>query len=234
MVSSFCSSFMNQVSIPLSDPTSTGGRLGFCHEIYRPRRSDRVPSSFGNVTLSSAIQLLLGDGQTFCRQIHCSNRSDRTPSRFGEVTLPSVIQLPLGDDWAFVVRSTTLVGAIRHLRTFVILRSDSIVSDLTFTKGRSSFYRQIYRPGRSNRTPSSFGEVALPSAFQLLLGGDRAFTVRSIALVGVIRHLHRLERSDRAPSLFGEVTSPSLIRLLLGDDRTFGIRSITLVGAIGH
>ncbi|KAA0032080.1 hypothetical protein E6C27_scaffold223G00500 [Cucumis melo var. makuwa] len=43
---------------------------------------------------------------------------------------------------------------------------------------------------------------------------DRAFAVRSIALVGTIKHLHS--------------ASPSAIQLLLDDDRAFTVRSIVL------
>ena len=44
----------------------------------------------------------------FCRQIHLPSRSDRA-------SLPSTIQLLLGDDQTFTVRSTSFVGAIKHL-----------------------------------------------------------------------------------------------------------------------
>ncbi|KAA0041002.1 hypothetical protein E5676_scaffold228G00490 [Cucumis melo var. makuwa] len=176
-----------------SDPTFTEGRSDFCHQIHRHSRSHRTPSSFGEVTPPSAIQLLLEDDQTFVIRsialIHNSSRSDRTPSSFGEVTPPSAIQLLLGDDRTFVVRSIALVGAIVSLSfgevtppstiqllpgddqafvvrstalersdTFIVWRGDSTVSDLTSTEGRSDFCRQIHRPSRSDRTPSSFGE----------------------------------------------------------------------------
>ncbi|TYK26756.1 hypothetical protein E5676_scaffold124G00430 [Cucumis melo var. makuwa] len=128
----------------------------------------------------------------FCRQIHRPGRSDRTPSSFGGVILPSAIQLLSVDDRAFAVRSPALVGAIGHLRH--LERGGTAVSDPTSIGGRSSFCRQIHRPGRSDRAPLSFGEVVLPSAIQLLSRDDRAFTVRSTALVGLIGHLRRLER----------------------------------------
>ncbi|KAA0047641.1 uncharacterized protein E5676_scaffold648G00820 [Cucumis melo var. makuwa] len=83
----------------------------------------------------------------------------------------------------------------------------------------------LRRLERSNRTASSFGEVALPSAIQLLLGDDRAFSIRSIALVGAIGHLLRLERSDRASSSFRVVTVPLAIQLLLG---TIGLLPLDL------
>ncbi|KAA0046588.1 hypothetical protein E6C27_scaffold114G001270 [Cucumis melo var. makuwa] len=107
-----------------------------------------------------------------------------------------------------------------------MLKSNSAVSDPTSIRGRSSFCRQIHRPGRSDQTPSSFGkihcpgrsdrapssfgEVVLSSAIQLLSGDDQAFVVRSTP-----------GRSDRAPSSFGEVILPSTIQLLSGDDWAF-------------
>ncbi|KAA0066533.1 hypothetical protein E6C27_scaffold25G00910 [Cucumis melo var. makuwa] len=232
--------------------------------IHRPGRSDQAPSSFGGVLLPSAIQLLWGTigllsldpPPCFCRRIHRPGRSDQASSSFGEVVLPSVIQLLSRDDRAFAVRSTALVGAIRHLRP---LEGDIAVSDPTSIGGRSSFCRQIHRPSRSDRAPSSFEEVILPSAIQLLSGDDRAFAVRSTALVGAIGHLRRLERwycrqrsnfyrgrsgfccqiqrpgrSDRTPSSFGEVVLPSAIQLLSRDDQDFAVRSTAVVGAIGH
>ncbi|KAA0063926.1 hypothetical protein E6C27_scaffold616G00620 [Cucumis melo var. makuwa] len=153
---------------PLCDPTSIGGRLGFCRQIHRPSRSDRGPSSFGEVVLLSTIKLLLGD------------------------------------DRAFTVRSTTLVGAIRYLprleRWYCNQRSNFHRGTIELLPsdprhwGRSSFYRQIHHPGRCDRVPSSFGEVVLPLAIQLLSRDDRAFAVRSTILVGAIEHLRHLER----------------------------------------
>ncbi|TYK00488.1 hypothetical protein E5676_scaffold169G00970 [Cucumis melo var. makuwa] len=194
----------------VSNPTSIEGRLGFCCQIHRPGRSDRAPSSFGEVVLPSAIQLLSGDDRAFIvrstvlvgaighlhQKIQPPSRSDQAPSFFGEVVLPSAIQLLSGDDWTFAVRSTVLVGAIRHLR----------------------------RLERSDRTPSSFREVVLPSAIQLLSRDDRAF----------FHQIHCPGRSDRAPSLFGEVILPSAIQLLSEDDRAFAVRSTVLIGAIRH
>ncbi|KAA0065861.1 hypothetical protein E6C27_scaffold538G00080 [Cucumis melo var. makuwa] len=78
--------------------------------------------------------------------------------------------------------------------TFVLWRGDIAISDPTSIGGRSGFCHQIHRPSRSDRAPSSFGEVILSSAIQLLSGDDRAFFVRSTALVGAIGHLRRLER----------------------------------------
>ncbi|KAA0051506.1 hypothetical protein E6C27_scaffold174G00280 [Cucumis melo var. makuwa] len=273
--------------------------------IHLPGRSDRAPSSFGEVILPSAIQLLLRDDRAFAvrstvlersdtflvwrggtainnptsiegrssffRQIYHPDRSNRTPSSFEEVILPSAIQLLSGDDQTFVVRSI----ALERSSTFVVWRGDTAISDPTSIEGRSSFCRQIHHPGKSDRvpssfrevvlslaiqllstddrafavrctalihhpgrsdwTPSSFGEVVLPSAIQLLSGDDRAFAVRSTTLVGAIRHLRRLERwSDRTPSSFGEVILPSAIQLLSRDDRAFAVRSTALVGPIGH
>ncbi|KAA0032226.1 hypothetical protein E6C27_scaffold219G00400 [Cucumis melo var. makuwa] len=127
--------------------------------------SDRAPSSFGEVTPSSTIQLLPQDS-IFCRQIHCHGRSDRAHSSFGE----------------------------ERLGTLVVWRGDSAVSDPTSTGRRSGFCRQIHRPGRNDRTPSSFGDVTPPLGIQLLLWNDQAFTVRFTVLVGAIRHLRRLKR----------------------------------------
>ncbi|KAA0058866.1 hypothetical protein E5676_scaffold1607G00750 [Cucumis melo var. makuwa] len=139
---------------------------------------------------------------------------------------------------------------------FVVWRGDSAVSNLTSTAGRSSFCCQIHRLGKSDWTPLSFGEVTPPSAIQLLLGGDRAFIVRSTVLVGAIEHLTRLERgdsavsdptstggrlgfcrqiyrlgrSDREPSSFREVTPPLAIQLLLEENQAFAVKSIALRG----
>ncbi|KAA0060301.1 hypothetical protein E6C27_scaffold22G00800 [Cucumis melo var. makuwa] len=111
------------------------------------------------------IQLLLEDDWAFAVRstilMHRPGRSDRTPSSLGEVVLSSAIQLLSGDDWAFAVRSTALVGAIGHL---LVWRGDTTVSDPTSIGGRSGFCRQIHRHDRSDRAPSSFGEVVLPSA----------------------------------------------------------------------
>ncbi|KAA0063890.1 hypothetical protein E6C27_scaffold616G00140 [Cucumis melo var. makuwa] len=148
------------------------------------------------------------------------SENDRVPSSFGEVILPSAIQLLSGDNGAFAVRSTALIGATGHLRRL--------------ERKRSGFCRQIHRPGRNDRVPSSFGEVILPSAIQLLSGDNGAFAVRSTALIGATGHLRRLERSDWAPSSFGEVILPSAIQLLSGNDRAFAVRSTVLVEAIGH
>ncbi|KAA0042150.1 hypothetical protein E5676_scaffold124G00090 [Cucumis melo var. makuwa] len=143
----------------VDDPTFTRGRSGLCCQIHRPGRSDRAPSLFREVTLLSAIQLLLGGRSGFCCQIHRPSRSDRTPSSFGEiqcpgrsdranlsfgeVALPSAIQLLLGDDRAFAVKSTILVGAIGHLH-----RLKRIIEHLSSDP--------CY--GRSNQVLSSFGE----------------------------------------------------------------------------
>ncbi|KAA0066937.1 hypothetical protein E6C27_scaffold550G00680 [Cucumis melo var. makuwa] len=90
-------------------------------------------------------------------------------------------------------------------------------------------------PGRSDRAPSSFGEVILPSMIQLLSGDDRAFA-RSNFYRGTIRFLSSNPppgRSDRASSSFGEVILPSAIQLLSG--RSGFCRQIhPLVEAIGH
>ncbi|KAA0062706.1 hypothetical protein E6C27_scaffold382G00260 [Cucumis melo var. makuwa] len=208
----------------INDPTSIGGRSSFCRQIHRLDRSDRVLSSFGEER-SGTIVVWRGDTAVsditsirglsgFYRQIHHPSRNDRAPSSFRE-----------GDDRAFVIRSTALVGAIRHL---VLWRGDTAINDPTSIGGRSSFCRQIHRLDRSDRVLSSFGEVILPSAIQLLSGDDRTLTIRSIALI------HRPGRSDWAPSSFREVILPSAIQLLSGDDRAFVVRSTALVGAIGH
>ncbi|KAA0046775.1 hypothetical protein E6C27_scaffold216G00590 [Cucumis melo var. makuwa] len=184
--------------------------------------SDRAPSSFREVTLSSDIKLLMGnDGafavrsivlvgkigrrprlerrSSFCRLIDRSGRSDWMHSSLGEVTPPSAIHLLLGDDQNFAIRSTTL----------------------------------IYRLGRSDRASLLFGEVTTPSVIQLLLlGDDGAFVIASSTLVGLIERLRRLERIDRTPSSFGEVTPSSVLQYLLGYDRAFAVRFIALVGAI--
>uniref|UniRef100_A0A9I9EH47 CACTA en-spm transposon protein n=1 Tax=Cucumis melo TaxID=3656 RepID=A0A9I9EH47_CUCME len=73
--------------------------------------------------------------------------------------------------------------------TRVIVKSNSAISDSTSTRGRSGICRLIHRPSRSNRAPSSFREVILPSAIQLLSTDDRASAVKSTAMVGVIEHL---------------------------------------------
>ncbi|KAA0047390.1 hypothetical protein E6C27_scaffold754G00470 [Cucumis melo var. makuwa] len=176
---------------------------------FNLRRSDRAPSSFGEVVLPSAIQLLSGDDRAFAIRstalIHRPGRSDRTPLSFGEAVLPLAIQLLSENDWTFAVRSTALVKAIGHLprlerwychqrsnfyqRTIGLLPSDPPPCDPTSIGGRLGFCRQIHHPGRSDRVPSSFGEVILLSAIQLLSRDDRAFAVRSTALVGTIEHL---------------------------------------------
>ncbi|KAA0065801.1 hypothetical protein E5676_scaffold546G001950 [Cucumis melo var. makuwa] len=188
----------------------TKGTTGLLSSDPPPGRSDQTPSSCGEVVLPSAIQLLSGgtikilpsdpppgDDRAFTVRsialIHRPGRSDRAPSSFGEVILPSAIQLLLGDDRAFAVKSTVLVEAIGHLR-HLERWGDIAVSDPTSIGGRSGFCRQIHRPGRSDRTPSSFGEVILPSAIQLLSEDDQAFAVRSTVLVEAIGHHRRLER----------------------------------------
>ncbi|KAA0051626.1 hypothetical protein E5676_scaffold3445G00150 [Cucumis melo var. makuwa] len=130
----------------VSDPTSIGGQSGFCRQIHRPDWSDRTPSSFEEVILLSAIQLLSGDDRTFAVRsttlIHRPGRSDWAPSSFGEVILSSAIQLLSGDDLAFAVRSIALVEAIGHLRR--LERGDTAVNNPTSIGGRSSFCRQIH------------------------------------------------------------------------------------------
>ncbi|KAA0050732.1 hypothetical protein E6C27_scaffold560G00360 [Cucumis melo var. makuwa] len=93
-------------------------------------------------------------------------------------------------------------------------RSNSTFSDPTSTRGRSCFCRQIHHLGRNDRAPSSFGEVILPSAIQLLSGDDRLLP--SDPPPG---------RSDRTPSSFGDVVLPLTIQLLSEDDRVFAVRS---------
>ncbi|TYK09811.1 histidine-rich glycoprotein-like [Cucumis melo var. makuwa] len=152
-------------------------------------------------------------------QIHHLGRSDRPFSSFGEVTLSSAIQRLRGDQ----ERSTI----------FIVWRRDSAISDPTSSKGRSDICHQIHPFSRSDWKSSLFGEVTLPSVIQLLLGEDRAFVVRSIALVGAIGHLRQLERTDRTSSSFGEVTPLSVIQLLLRDYRAFTVNSTTLIEATG-
>ncbi|TYK30218.1 hypothetical protein E5676_scaffold595G00350 [Cucumis melo var. makuwa] len=132
-------------------------------------------------------------------------RSDRAPSSFGEVILPSMIQLLSGDDRAFAERSSIIV----------IWRGDTAVSDPTFI-GTIGLLPSDPSPGRSDRTPSSFGEVILPSAIQLLSGDDRAFAVRSTPWIGFLPSNPPHCWSGRAPSSFREVILPSAIQLLLG------------------
>ncbi|TYK04475.1 hypothetical protein E5676_scaffold409G00850 [Cucumis melo var. makuwa] len=122
--------------------------------------------------MSSVIQLLLGDDKAFAVRstvlIHRPGRSGQTPLSFGEVVLPSAIQLLSEDDRAFAVRSTALVGAIGHLhrleRWYCRQRSNFYRGTIGLLPsdpplwGRSGFYRQIHRSGRSDRTPSLFRE----------------------------------------------------------------------------
>ncbi|TYK24145.1 hypothetical protein E5676_scaffold610G00490 [Cucumis melo var. makuwa] len=281
----------------VSDPTSIVGQSGFCRQIHRLGRSNRTPSSFGDVCERSGTFVLwrggtaisdptsIGGRSGFFRHIHRPGRSARAPSSFGVEILPSAIKLLSMDNRVVALRSTVLVVAIGHLRRlerwycrqrfnfyrgtiglfpsdpspcFVIWRCGTTVSGLTSIGGRSGFSRQIHRPGRSYRAPSSFGEVILPSTIQLLSGDDQAFAVRSTALdrsdtfvfwrvdiavsdrtsIGgrssFCRQIHRPDRSDRAPSSFGEVILPSVIQLLSRDYRAIAVRSTALVGAIGH
>ncbi|TYK08848.1 hypothetical protein E5676_scaffold87G00340 [Cucumis melo var. makuwa] len=178
------------------DPTSIGGRSGFCRQIHRPGRSDRTPSSFVKMERSNFYWGTIGP-------------------------LPS--NPPL-----WVERSGTFIFREERSGTFVVWRGDIVVSDPTSIGGRSDFCHQIQRTGRSDRVPSSFGEVILPSAIQLLSGDDRAFVVRSIALI------HRPGRSDRTPSSFGEVILSLVIQLLSGDDRAFVVRSTALIHRSGR
>ncbi|KAA0039180.1 hypothetical protein E6C27_scaffold121G00860 [Cucumis melo var. makuwa] len=93
-----------------------------------------------------------------CRQILRPGMSDRTPSSFREVTPLSAIHLLLGDDRTLAFRST----ALEQSSSFFIWRGDFAVNNLTSTGGRLGFDRQIHRLGRSDRAPSSFGEVTPP------------------------------------------------------------------------
>ncbi|KAA0032757.1 hypothetical protein E6C27_scaffold853G001000 [Cucumis melo var. makuwa] len=125
---------------------------------------------------------------------------------------------------------------LKRTPLFIEFLSGTAVSDPTSIGGQSGFCRQIHRPSRSDQAPSSFREVVLPSAIQLLSGDDRAFAVRSTVLgtIGFLPSDPPPCRSDRAPSSFGEVVLPSAIRLLSGDDRAFAIRSTALVKAIKY
>ncbi|KAA0062773.1 hypothetical protein E6C27_scaffold382G001150 [Cucumis melo var. makuwa] len=205
----------------VSDPTSTGGRSGFCRQIHRPGWSDRAPSSFREVILPSAIQLLSRDDRTF---------AVRSTTLVGEIG------------------STVLEGAMEHRCRW---RGDTPVINPTSIEERLGFYRQIHRPVRSDREPLSFGEVTLPfpiqllskddwafavrstalihrpvrsdrtpllfrevtlpSAIQLLLGDDRAFALKSTTLI------HRPGRSDRTPSSFVKMEVKLYHRHLLGE-----------------
>ncbi|KAA0047671.1 hypothetical protein E5676_scaffold648G001240 [Cucumis melo var. makuwa] len=243
----FCFEIIRRSNSAVSDPTSTGERSSFCRQIHRldppPGRSDQTPLSFGGVILSSAIQLLSGDDRAFFV------RSTALVGAIGTIIVWRG-DTAISDPTSIGGRS----GFYRQIHpwyersdTIVVWRCDTAISDPTSIGVRSSFCRQIHHPGRSDQTPSSFVEVILPSAIQLLLEDDRAFAVRSIpwddraftvrstALVGVIGHLWCLEMwSDRAPSSFGGVILSSAIQLLSGDDRAFAVRSTALVEAIGH
>ncbi|KAA0062457.1 hypothetical protein E5676_scaffold325G001200 [Cucumis melo var. makuwa] len=184
------------------------GPSGFFLQIHSPDRSGRTPSSFGDVILSSAIQLLSEDDRAFTVRstalIHRPGRSNQTPSSFGEVMLPSTIQLLSGDDRTFAVRSTPCFYHQIHHPSGIDRTPSSFgevilppAIQLLLGDDRASAVRStvlIHRPGRSDRTPSSFGEVILLSAIQHLSGDNRAFTVKFTALVGAIGHLHPLER----------------------------------------
>ncbi|TYK25897.1 hypothetical protein E5676_scaffold436G001270 [Cucumis melo var. makuwa] len=170
------------------------------------------------VTPPSAIQLLLrNDRVLFVRStvlveaIEHLCRLERGDSAVSDPTFT-------GGRLRFIVRSTVLEE--RSVPSLFGERGDSAVSDPTSTRRRSGFCRQIYCPGRSDRVPSSFGEVTPPSAIQLLLRDDQTFSVRSTALVGAIGHLCR--------------ALPSAIQLLLGDDRAFAVKSTALVEAIEY
>ncbi|TYK22022.1 hypothetical protein E5676_scaffold482G00620 [Cucumis melo var. makuwa] len=143
---------------------SLGRILSRLSGIHRLGRSDQAPSSFGEVILPSAIQLLSGDDRVFAVR-STPGRSDRAPSSFGGVILPSAIQLS-EDDRAFVVRSITL----ERSNTFVVWRGGTAVNDPTSIGGRSGFCHQIHRLGRSDRAPSSFGEVEAKLYHRSLLG----------------------------------------------------------------
>ncbi|TYK01706.1 hypothetical protein E5676_scaffold775G00290 [Cucumis melo var. makuwa] len=232
----------------VSDPPSTSRRSNFCRQIHRRGRCNQELLSFREETPPSTIQLLLGDDRAFyvrsiilvraIGHLRHLERIDWATLSLREMTPQSTIQLLLGDDRAFADRSTALVGAIERLRR--LERGDSIVSDPTSTIGRSGFYHQMHRLCKSDRALSLFGEVTPQSAIQLLLGDDRAFAVRSVGLIGAIRHLLHFKRSTvligviGAPSSFREVTPPSAIQLLLGDNRAFTVRSTALVRAIRH
>ncbi|KAA0026302.1 hypothetical protein E6C27_scaffold19G003110 [Cucumis melo var. makuwa] len=95
----------------------------------------------------------------------------------------------------------------------VTKRGDSVVSDPTSIRGWSGFCHQIHHTGRSDRAPLSFGDMTPPSTIQLLLGDDRAFSIRSTSLAEAIGHLRHLERSNQVPSSFGEVTPLSARKL---------------------
>ncbi|KAA0051498.1 hypothetical protein E6C27_scaffold174G00190 [Cucumis melo var. makuwa] len=162
--------------------------------------------------------------------IHRPGRSDQTPSSFGEVILSSTIKHLSEKDWAFSVRSTALVGAVR---------GDTAISDPTSIGGRLGFCHQIHHPGQSDRAPSSFEEEQ-SDTFIVWRGDTAVSDSTSIGgQSGFCRQIQRLGRSDRAPSSFGETPSSfgklilsSVIQLLLGDDQAFTVISTILVIAI--
>ncbi|KAA0067629.1 hypothetical protein E5676_scaffold174G00060 [Cucumis melo var. makuwa] len=216
-------------------------------------RSTTIVGAIGHLRRLESDSTSTGGRSDFCRQIHHPGKSDRTPSLFGEVTLSSTIQLLLEDDRTFTVRSTVSVGAIGCLRCLErrlrLQRSNfywgtiRLLSSDPSPWGRSDFYRQIHRSGRSDQALSSFGEVTQSSVIQRLLGDDRAFIVKSTASVGAIGRLRRLKRgdsavsnststgrrsdfccqiyrpgrSDRMPSLFREMEAKPYPRRLLGE-----------------
>ncbi|KAA0060274.1 hypothetical protein E5676_scaffold3819G00030 [Cucumis melo var. makuwa] len=164
---------------------------------------DRAPSSFGEVTMSSVIQLLLGDDLAFAvRSTVLVGAIDNFIIWRGGSALSDPTSTR--DDRAFTVRSTVLrtiellpsdpPPCWEQSSTFIIWRGGSAVSDPTRTKERSGFYRQTYHPSRSDLAPSSFRDVTMSLAIQLLLEDDRAFIIRSTSLVGAIGHFHCLER----------------------------------------
>ncbi|KAA0066003.1 hypothetical protein E5676_scaffold120G00400 [Cucumis melo var. makuwa] len=174
----------------ISDPTSTMGQSGTIRHL--------------RCVSPSAIQLLLRDDRAF---------AIRSTTLVGTIrnlcyTFSSAIQLLLGEDRALDLRSIDLVGAIEHL----CCASLSAIQLLL----RDDQHLSLDMPNRNDHTSSLCFIVNI----QLLLRNDRAFAVRSTALIRMIEHLY--------------CALPSVIQLLLEDDQTFAIRSTILVGMIGH
>ncbi|TYK21495.1 hypothetical protein E5676_scaffold305G00320 [Cucumis melo var. makuwa] len=115
------------------------------------------------------------------------------------------------DDKSPIVSSKSWIDDGRI--TYTNDEGDSVVSDPTSIRGWSGFCHQIHHTGRSDRAPLSFGDMTPPSTIQLLLGDDRAFSIRSTSLAEAIGHLRHLERSNQVPSSFGEVTPLSARKL---------------------
>ncbi|TYK29673.1 hypothetical protein E5676_scaffold64G00230 [Cucumis melo var. makuwa] len=181
--------------------------------------SDRAPSSFQEVTLSSDIKLLMGNDRAFAvRSIVLVGKIGRRPRlERGDSTINDPTSTGRRSSFCRLIdrsgRSDWMHSSLEEVTppsAIHLLLGD----DQTFAIRSTTL---IYRLGRSDRASLLFGEVTTPSVIQLLLlGDDGAFVIASSTLVGLIERLRRLERSNREPSSFGEVTPPSTIQLLLG------------------